>query len=62
MAVTPPENCRAVVGMLYVPWAVARFFDKRKKRNYVQAFFAYMLGMILFFAIAAAIGFLIDSL
>ena len=51
-----------IIGTLYVPWAVARFFDKSKKRNYVKAFCAYMLGSILFFAIAAAIGFLIDSL
>ena len=51
-----------IAGMLYAPWAIARFYDKQKKRNYLKAFFAYMLGVVLFFIIAAGLGFLIDSL
>lgn len=46
--------------ILYVVWAISRFFDKRKKTNYLKGLISYFLGMISFLIVAILIGVLID--
>jgi hypothetical protein len=51
-----------LIGILYIAWGIARFFDKRKKVNYIKAIFCYVLGMFTFTFLAMMLGFLIDLL
>lgn len=51
-----------ILFMAYTTYAIADFYDRRKPLNYVKAFSAYLVGMILFFATAVIIGTLIDQL
>lgn len=51
-----------LLGVLYIAWAMAQFFEKRKWLNYLKAFLAYMLGMFTFFFIVIMLGGLIDML
>ena len=48
------------IGIIYVCWAIARFFDGRKMINYLKGLLSYMLGMISFVFIAMVCGLLID--
>lgn len=48
------------VVLIYVFWATAHFFDKRKILNYIKAPISYILGIITFFLVALGIGILID--
>lgn len=50
----------AVVGILYTSWAIGRFFDKKKKINYLKGLLTYILGMITFYFIAIMIGVGVD--
>lgn len=49
-----------VVGVAYCTWAIAQFFDKKKKINYIKAFASYILGMLTFTLTAILIGTIID--
>lgn len=49
-----------ILFMVYATFAIADFFDKRKVKNYLKSFIAYMLGMITFFASAVILGKIID--
>jgi hypothetical protein len=44
----------------YFTWSVGQFFDKSKIMNYVKAFFAYLMGYILFILSIFVIGFAVD--
>lgn len=50
----------SLIGFAYVSWAIGRFFDKRKKINYLKGFLSYILGMITFLFSAFALGTIID--
>lgn len=52
----------AVVGFVYLTWAIGQFYGKRKFMHYFKAFWAYMLGMLSFFLVLVMIGLLVDSL
>ncbi|VAW10324.1 hypothetical protein MNBD_BACTEROID03-1590 [hydrothermal vent metagenome] len=49
-----------VIGIVYCSWAIGQFFGKKKKTNYLKAFFFYLLGMISFTFLAIFIGTIID--
>ena len=51
-----------ILGILYISWGVGQFFDKKKKLNYLKAFFSYMLGMFTFTIVIIIIGATIDYL
>lgn len=46
--------------VVYLTWAIGQFYDKKKVKNYIKAFFAYLLGMISFAFTATGLGLLID--
>lgn len=50
----------AILSMIYVTFAIADFFDRRKPLNYVKSFFAYILGIIICLYVAYFIGTIID--
>ncbi len=50
----------AIVGFVYMTYAVGQFFEKIKLLSYVKAFFAYILGMLTFTFIAIGSGIFID--
>jgi|AntRauTorckE5430_2_1112549.scaffolds.fasta_scaffold30860_2 hypothetical protein len=52
----------ALLGFVYTSWAIGHFFDKRKKRNYLKAFLAYLIGMVTSFGMAILLGVIIDGL
>lgn len=52
----------SIIVIAYLCWAVARFFDGKKKRNYVKAVIGYLLGMISFFIVVLIGGGLVDKL
>jgi pre-mRNA-splicing helicase BRR2 len=52
----------ALLGFVYSSWAIGHFFDKRKKRNYLKAFLAYLIGMVTSFGMAILLGVIIDGL
>lgn len=49
-----------ILFLVYSTFAIADFFDKRKAKNYLKSFVAYMLGMITFFVSAIILGNVID--
>lgn len=49
-----------IVGFIYVSWGIGRFFDTKKKINYLKAGLSYVLGMITFSLGALALGVVID--
>jgi predicted tellurium resistance membrane protein TerC len=51
-----------LLGFVYVSWAIGRFFDKKKKINYLKGFLSYILGMLTFTLAAIALGTTIDFL
>lgn len=56
----PILHLGGMIGVFYISWAIGRFFDKRKKANYLIGFVAYLLGMITFFLSVVALGAVID--
>lgn len=52
----------SILGFIYVSWAIGRFFDKRKKLNFLKGFLSYILGMLSFTLVAFALGNVIDFL
>lgn len=50
-----------VLAFIYSGWAIARFYDKHKKINYLKGFLGYTIGTITAFGIAILIGMLIDG-
>jgi hypothetical protein len=51
-----------IIGVAYCTWAIGQFFDKKRLINYLNAFVAYLLGMVTFWLIAFLIGTVIDLL
>jgi predicted tellurium resistance membrane protein TerC len=51
-----------IIAFIYISWAIGSFFDKKKKKNYLKALFAYILGMISFYVLVVLIGTLIDKI
>ncbi|CAN1552902.1 Protein of unknown function DUF3667 [Flavobacteriaceae bacterium] len=51
-----------ILGIFYLTWATANFFEERRMGNYVKALISYLLGTITFYIIIIAIGFTIDIL
>lgn len=49
-----------LLGVLYISWGIARFFDQRKILNYLKGFLSYMLGIVTFTFLALMLGLLID--
>ncbi|MEM9340950.1 MAG: hypothetical protein AAGA66_19605, partial [Bacteroidota bacterium] len=50
----------AMITFFYTSWAIGQFFDGRKIINYLKAFLAYVLGMVLAVFTALMIGKFID--
>lgn len=50
-----------IIGLTYCTWAIGQFFDPKKAINYLKALGAYLLGMLLFFALAILLGGAIDA-
>jgi hypothetical protein len=48
--------------ILYLIWAVGQFFDGKKVRSYVKAFFAYLLGISVLGVLIVIVGEIIDAL
>ena len=48
------------IGILYILWAIAQFFDKKKFTNYLKALVSYLLGMITFMIGIMILGTIID--
>ena len=46
--------------ILYVCWAIARFFDDRKQWKYFKAFLGYLLGLLLILLTALLLGTIAD--
>ena len=51
-----------LIGILYILWAIAQFFDKKKIWNYPKALVSYFLGMVTFMIGIYAIGGIIDAM
>lgn len=51
-----------ILFLAYTTFAIADFYDRRKPINYVKAFSAYFLGMMIFYTSAVIIGTVIDHL
>ena len=49
-----------ILGFVYASWAIGRFFDKSRKRNYLKGVLSYMLGMITFTVAAIILGNVMD--
>jgi len=49
-----------IVGFVYTSWAIGRFFDKKRKVNYLKGLLSYLLGMITFFFGVVFLGLGID--
>jgi hypothetical protein len=49
-----------ISGLFYITWAIGQFFNKKKVVSYIKAFFAYLLGMIIFGSLMASVGSLFD--
>ncbi|WP_146106229.1 DUF3667 domain-containing protein [Aureicoccus marinus] len=49
-----------LIGLIYFVWAVAQFYGKSKKRNYIKAALAYFLGFFLFYFSISVLGAFID--
>jgi hypothetical protein len=54
------DNGGAALIIAYVCWAIGRFFDSKRRINYVMAVLSYFLGMISFIFAAILLGSLID--
>lgn len=52
----------ALIAYVYAGWAIARFYNKRKKINYLKGILAYTIGTVTSFAAAILIGMLIDAM
>ena len=50
-----------LIGIIYIIWAIAQFFDGKKVVNYIKAFFSYFFGIMTFSLLVILIGFLIDA-
>ena len=50
----------AIFGLVYTSWAIGKFFDKKRKLNYLKGLLAYLLGMITFYFMAVMLGLGID--
>lgn len=50
------------IGIVYCAWAIGQFYDKKKPASYIKGLFAYILGMITFWAFPTLIGTIIDLL
>jgi hypothetical protein len=54
---------KAVLGIIafaYPTWAIGQFFDKTKISSYIKAFFAYLLGYLLFYIVIILVGLATD--
>jgi len=49
-----------IMAIIYNTWSIGQFFDKKRKTNYIKAFFAYFIGMISFAIVLVLIGVLVD--
>ena len=45
---------------IYMIWAVAHFFDRKKVKSYLKTLLSFILGALIFLAITIGVGFLID--
>lgn len=49
-----------LIGFIYTTYAIGHFYDKRKVKSYVNAFFAYLVGLTTFSFAIGTIGVIID--
>lgn len=49
-----------LLAWVYASWGMARFFDGRKKKNYLKAFLAYLVGTLMAIFIVLVFGIAID--
>jgi hypothetical protein len=49
-----------LISLVYPTWAIGQFFDKTKMSSYVKAFFAYILGALLFYIAIILVGVAVD--
>lgn len=49
-----------VISIAYPTWAIGQFFDKKKILSYIKAFFAYILGYLLFYIATILVGLAAD--
>ncbi len=54
------SNVSVIFGIGYCVWGIGQFFDAKKAVNYLMALIAYLLGMIIFWIVAVAVGITID--
>lgn len=52
----------SLVTLAYFSWAIAQFFDKSKRLNYLKAFASYLLGMLTAIIFTVAVGLLLDTI
>ncbi len=50
----------SLIAFAYPTWAIGQFYDKSKVSSYVKAFFAYLIGYLLFYVSVIAVGLTID--
>ncbi|PHR71894.1 MAG: hypothetical protein COA67_05755 [Lutibacter sp.] len=48
------------IGVVYIIWAIAQFFEGKRVINFLKAMFSYSLGIMTFTIAVLLIGFLID--
>lgn len=52
----------SLFAVLYVSWAMGRFFDHKKRWYFLKGFFSYMLGIMTFLVVVMVFGGLIDMI
>ena len=50
------------IALAYPTWAIGQFYGKGKVSNYVKAFFAYLLGYLLFYVSIILLGLAADAI
>ena len=50
----------SLIAFAYPTWAIGQFFDKSKVSSYIKAFFAYIIGYLLFYVSVILVGLTID--
>jgi len=50
------------IAFAYICWAIGQFFEEKTAKNYIKAFFAYLLGYLSFEVALLAVGFTYDFL
>lgn len=52
----------SLLGILYISWGIACFFDRRKKWNYFKGFVAYQHGLFCFIVVAVSLAVVFEDI